>query len=131
MREFRRAASIPVLFGLLWAGPARAWIWPGHRDIAVTAVKGLPPADRAELEALWASLKKEAGPQLCAKLVSEGATPQTAFGDWSAVCLDFPSYPALGGDHSCSTAELKAVTENEEWGRKVAWVAEWSKQRLA
>jgi len=131
LRQIRRVASLTALAGVFWAAPARAWIWPEHRDIAVTAIEGLPPAERAQLEALWASLKKEAGPQLCPTLVNPGAAPQSAFGDWSAICLDFPSYPALGGDHSCSTAELRAVTETEEWGRQVAWVAEWSKQRLA
>ncbi len=114
-----------------WARPAEAWIWPEHRDIAVDAIQGMPAADRAVLDSLWASLRTEAGPQLCPTLVSTGAAPQTEFGDWSAICLDFPSYPALGGDHSCSTAELRAVTENAEWGRKVAWVAEWSKKAMA
>ena len=131
MRGIRRIASLTVLAGVLWAAPARAWMWCEHRDIAVTAIEGLPPAERAQLEALWASLKKEAGPQLCPTLVNPGAAPRSAFGDWSGICLDFPSYPAMGGDHSCSTAELRAVTEHEEWGRRVTWVAEWSKQRFA
>jgi hypothetical protein len=131
LKKTRRLASFIALTGMLWAAPARAWIWPEHRDIAVTAIQGLPSAERAQLETLWASLKVEAGPQLCRTLVNQGATPQSAFGDWSAICLDFPSYPALGGDHSCSTADLRAVTESEEWGLRVAWVAEWSKKRLA
>ena len=131
MRELRRAASVTVLAGLLWAAPARAWMWCEHRDIAVTAIQGLPPAERAQLEALWASLKKEAGPQLCPTLVNPGAAPRSAFGDWSGICLDFPSYPAMGGDHACSTGELRAVTESEEWGLRVTWVAEWSKRRFA
>ena len=131
MKEIRRAASVLLLAGLLWAAPARAWMWCEHRDIGVTAIQGLPPADRAQLEALWASLKKEAGPQVCPTLVNAGAAPRTAFGDWNGICLDFPSYPALGGDHSCSTGDLRAVTENEDWALRVAWVAEWSKQRFA
>jgi hypothetical protein len=106
-------------------------MWCEHRDIAVTAIQGLPPADRAQLEALWASLKKDAGPQLCPTLVNPGAAPRSAFGDWSGICLDFPSYPAMGGDHACSTGELRAVTETEAWGLRVTWVAEWSKMRFA
>jgi hypothetical protein len=120
-----------ALAGMLWAAPARAWMWCEHRDIGVTAIQGLSPADRAQLEALWASLKKEAGPQLCPTLVNPGAAPRSAFGDWSGICLDFPSYPAMGGDHACSTAELRAVTESEAWGLRVTWVAEWSKRRFA
>ncbi|HET8733019.1 MAG TPA: hypothetical protein VFM45_04505 [Anaeromyxobacteraceae bacterium] len=120
-----------MLAGLVWAAPARAWLWPEHRDIGVAAIQGLSPADRAELEALWASLKKDAGPQLCATLVSPGAAPQGAFGDWGAVCIDFPSYPAMGGDHACSSAELRVVTETDPRGLRVASAGEWSKRRLA
>ena len=120
-----------VLLSLAWAAQAQAWIWPEHRDIAVEGIRTLPPEDRKALEELWAALKSEAGPQLCPVLVDDHAAPSTAFGRWEEVCIDFPSYPALGGDHSCSTAELRAVTEREEWGKKVAWVAEWSKGRLA
>ena len=79
---------------------------------------------------MWTALHAEAGSQLCPVLVDDHAAPTTAFGKWEEVCIDFPSYPALGGDHSCSTADLRAVTEKEEWARKVAWVAEWSKGRL-
>ncbi len=131
MLVHRRLASALAVLAVLVPRTAAAWIWPEHRDIAVVGVQGLSPADRATLEAMWASLKTVAGPQLCPTLVNPGATPQGDFASWQEACLDFPSYPALGGDHSCSTAELKAVTETEAWGKKVAWVAEWSKKALA
>ena len=127
-----RLVGVPaVLVSLAWAAQAHAWIWPEHRDIAVEGIRTLPQEDRRALEALWAALKADAGPQLCPVLVDDHAAPTTAFGQWREVCIDFPSYPALGGDHSCSTADLRAATEKEEWGKKVAWVAEWSKGRLA
>ena len=129
MRRLTLAAAAAAL--LFRASPAGAWIWPEHRDIAVDAIQRMTPADRAVLEALWGSLLREAGPQLCRTLVNDGAAPHGKFATWKSGCLDFPAYPALGGDHSCSTAELRAVTENEAWGLQVAGVAEWSKEALA
>jgi len=126
-----RLAAVLGLVALVGPSPVQAWIWPEHRDIAVEAVRELPAAERKALEAMWTDLTSDAGPQLCRTLVSAGAEPQSKLGDWSAVCIDFPSYPALGGDHSCSTADLRAVTEKEDWGRKVAWVAQRSKVKLA
>jgi len=126
-----RIGPLLLLVALVVPSPAAAWIWPEHRDIAVEAVRGLSAAERRTLETMWGELTSEAGPQLCTTLVSKGAEPRSKFGEWSAVCIDFPSYPALGGDHSCSTADLRAVTERQEWGRKVVWVAEQTKVKLA
>jgi len=120
-----------VAVGLFTASPVAAWIWPEHRDIAVAAIRGLSPGDRAALAAMWADLKSEAGPQVCAALVDAGAEPTSKFGDWDQICIDFPSYPALAGDHSCSTADLRSVATEQEWGRKVVWVASYVKRQLA
>jgi hypothetical protein len=116
---------------LAWSAPALAWIWPEHRDIAVAAVKDLPPAQRKALDEMWATFRTETGPQVCATLVSPGAQPTSKYGAWDAVCVDFPSFPALAGDHSCTSADLKAAVETELWARKVVWVAAKTKERLA
>ncbi|HET8734903.1 MAG TPA: hypothetical protein VFM45_14150, partial [Anaeromyxobacteraceae bacterium] len=72
MHAHRRLASALAVLAALSPRTAAAWIWPEHRDIAVVGVQGLSPADRATLEAMWASLKTVAGPQLCPTLVNPG-----------------------------------------------------------
>ena len=132
-----RALRPPALRRALWlvgvfsASPAGAWIWPEHRDIAVTAIQGLSGPDRSTLETLWDEAKGPAPSQLCPAAVDPGAEPVAKPADWPGICVDFASFPALAGDHSCSTASLEAVAAAEAWGRKVVWVAAQTKERLA
>ncbi len=118
------AATVPV--------SARAWIWPEHRDIAAEAMKDLPPGQRQTLETMWTGIKAIGGKQVCEKIIDPGAEPtDVSRGDWEQVCVDYASFPALAGDHSCSAAELWADAAKEAWARKVVWVAAQTKARLA
>ena len=47
------------------------------------------------------------------------------------VCVDYASFPALAGDHSCTGAELWADAAKEPWAVKVVWVAAKTKERLS
>jgi hypothetical protein len=122
-----------AISALLLAVPfaTRAWIWPEHRDIAAEAIREMPASQRKVLDGMWAALRTDSGTQLCATLVNPGAQPSTPRGEWDKVCVDFPSYPALAGDHSCTTAQLKEAAEMELWARKVVWVAARTKEKLA
>jgi hypothetical protein len=124
------ALAVAALF-LLIPSTARAWIWPEHRDIAAAAVDDLPPAPRKTLDAMWAEARTLGGKQVCEKLVDPGALPNTKYGDWGGICVDFASFPALAADHSCSADELWADVSKEPWAVKVVWVAARTKERLA
>jgi hypothetical protein len=125
------AALICAALVTLMPAPARAWIWPEHRDIAAAAVGDLPPVQRKTLDTMWDEARALGGKQVCAKLVDPGAQPNTKYGDWDGICVDFASFPALAADHSCSADELWSDVSKEPWALKVVWVAERTKERLA
>ncbi len=54
----RQLHAIIVAPGLLClAGPALAWVYPEHRDIAVLAVEKLDAERRADFDRLWAEAR--------------------------------------------------------------------------
>jgi len=116
---------------VLFPGRAVAWIWPEHRDIAAAALNDLPAPQRKTLDAMWAETQQLGGKQVCTKLVDPGAQPDSKYGEWDKVCVDFASFPALAADHSCSAHELWADVSKEPWAVKVVWVAARTKEKLA
>jgi len=128
----RATAWILAAAALLSPSPAHAWIWPEHRDIAAEALRELPVAQRKTLEEMWIGVRAIGGKQVCEKLVDTGAEPtDVPKGQWDKVCVDYASFPALAGDHSCTAAELWSDAAKEPWAVKVVWVAAQTKARLA
>ncbi len=125
------AAVVCASLVTLMPSTARAWIWPEHRDIAAAAVDDLPAAPRKTLDKMWAEARTLGGKQVCEKLVDPGALPNSKYGEWDGICVDFASFPALAADHSCSAAELWADVSKEPWAVKVVWVAARTKEKLA
>ena len=70
----------------------------------------MPAAQQKTLEGMWVGVRAIGGKQVCEKLVDPGSQPTEAkFGVWDKICVDYASFPALAGDHSCSAAELWAA----------------------
>lgn len=115
----RRAAWFPWL-GMLaaWSvpGPALAWVYPEHRDIALLAVGKLDPERRATLDALWSEARGGHEQRLCARAAeaAQGEKPS---------CIDWAALPAIAGDHSCSSRDLTATVLASDWILRVADVA--------
>jgi hypothetical protein len=127
-----RVRAVAALSIALFAAPARAWIWPEHRDIAAVAIQDLPAPERKTLDAMWSAARTLGTKQVCEKTVDAGAFPvDVPRGEWDKVCVDLASLPALAADHSCSAAELWADASKEPWAPKVVWVAAQTKKRLA
>jgi hypothetical protein len=113
-------------------GMARAWIWPEHRDIAAEALRDLPPGERKTLEQMWVGVRAIGGKQVCERLVDPGAEPiDVPRSERDTACVDYASFPALAGDHSCTAAELWSDAAKEAWAPRVVWVAAQTKARLA
>ena len=98
------------------AGPAHAWIYPEHRDIAVLAVDKLDPERRALFDGLWREARTGHEQRLCEQAADgkQGLAP---------ACLDWAALPAIAGDHSCSSKNLLDTAVNSDWILKVAGVA--------
>lgn len=97
-------------------GPAFAWVYPEHRDIAVKAVENLDPSHRAEFADLWRDARLAKEDRLCEQAAdaAQGVAP---------ACIDWPAFSAIAGDHSCSGEDLAAVVLDSDWILSVADVA--------
>ncbi len=115
MRNSVRALTA-VAAALLSAQPAAAWIYPEHRNIAGRAIEDLDAGRRAMLERLWAEARKGHEDRLCEKpwAGDQGTKPG---------CIDLAAFPALAGDHSCSSGQLLRTVLDSKWVLDVAEVA--------
>src|SRR5688572_25265260 len=81
------------------AGPATAWVYPEHRDIALHGVASLDAERRAVFDRLWAEARTGSEERLC----EQGAdAAQSVAPD----CIDWTALSAIAGDHSCSSKQL-------------------------
>jgi hypothetical protein len=124
-------AVLAFVLGVLFlTRPARAWIYPEHRDIGVKAWERLSPAARAFYAALWQRARFGYAGGLCSTPVS-GTAPDPGATPEESPCLDFAAWPALAGDHSCSPDELVDDTLTSVWSHAVARVSERVRLDLA
>ena len=112
----RRVSRAAVLLAGLLAGPAAAWVYPEHRNIAGSAIEGLDPVRKATLERLWTEARKGHEERLC-------ASPWAGDQGKKPGCIDFAALPALAGDHSCSADEMLRTVLETTWVMDVAEVA--------
>ena len=90
-----------------------AWVYPEHRDIALIAIRNLSPEYRSVLDELWAEARKGYEFRLTEAVID--ATQST-----NPTQLDFASWPAIAGDHSCSAENMLHNILETEWILKVA-----------
>jgi hypothetical protein len=90
-----------------------AWVYPEHSDIALIAIQNLSPEYRNVLDALWAEARKGYEFRLTEAVID--ATQST-----NPTQLDFASWPAIAGDHSCSAANMLHNVLETDWILKVA-----------
>ena len=64
-RSTTLAAALAALGFIGAAGPARAWVYPEHRDIAVLAVEKLDPERKALFDRLWREARAGHEQRLC------------------------------------------------------------------
>lgn len=103
---------------------AAAWVFPEHRDITSLALERLDYAERSVLVKLWAEARAGHESRLCSEIAdpSQGEKP---------TCLDYASWPAIGGDHSCSAQDMLDTVLFSTWILRVARISEHLKLSLA
>ena len=57
-RPHKRVAALIASGLVLTAAPAHAWVYPEHRDIAVSAVAKLDAERKAQLDRLWSEARR-------------------------------------------------------------------------
>ena len=93
-----------------------AWIYPEHRDITLFAIQNLSPEYRLILDKLWAEARTGYEERLTTAVID--ATQSI-----NPTQLDFASWPAISGDHSCSPENMLHNVLQTDWILKVADVA--------
>ena len=93
-----------------------AWIYPEHRDIAVLAIQNLSPEYRSLLDKLWAEARIGYEDRLTEAVIDATQSIKPAQ-------LDYASWPAISGDHSCSPINLLYNVFQTDWILKVADIA--------
>jgi len=97
-----------------------AWVYPEHRDIAALAIQNLNKTERTILDKLWAS----------ARVGYESRLPESII-DNSKGHIDFPSWSAIAGDHSCSAESMLQTVLETKWILDVSEIAAELKVNLS
>ena len=116
--------SLIFFFLILSANHSSAWVFPEHRQIALFAIQNLGPSYRLLLEQLWTEATKG---------YSNRLTDSVIFPDQGthATRIDYATWAAIAGDHSCSPETMLNTVLYSEWIIKVANIAEELKIELA
>ena len=105
------------------AQTAHAWLYPEHRDITVAAVLKLDVARRARLDSIWGWARMGHEHRLSASVVIPELPAVPKYIDWGA-------WPAIAGDHSCSSSNMLRNILSTKWIMGVAQVSEQYKRAL-
>ncbi len=107
-------ATALATFGLVGGvAPARAWVYPEHRDIAVLGVKTLDPERSTLFDRLWTEARAGHEQRLCPQGAdsAQGVAP---------ACIDWAAFSAIAGDHSCSSRNMLDNVLVTDWILQVA-----------
>ncbi|MCW9095081.1 MAG: hypothetical protein OQJ74_04475, partial [Ignavibacteriaceae bacterium] len=107
-------ALIALLF--IYSVKTFAWIYPEHRDITLLAIQNLNLEYRSNLDQLWAEARTGYEERLTVTVID--ATQSV-----NPTHLDFASWPAIAGDHSCSAKNMLYNVLQTDWILKVANIA--------
>ena len=138
MRTMRDAVTAPGPKGRVLGALARtllllalgvpraavAWVYPEHRQIALTSVRLLDPERRAVLDRAWGEARAGHEERLCEQAAdaAQGLHPS---------CIDWAALSAIAGDHSCSSEGMAATVLDSRWILQVAAVAAHLERDLA
>ena len=89
----------------------------------VEALRLLSPERRHLIEKIWSFARQKNEERFCIDAVYGDGTKKP----W---CIDLASWPAIGGDHSCSPRQLLSEVESSSWIMRVAAIAAETKVAL-
>jgi len=105
-----------VIFLVFSINHLNAWVYPEHRDIALLAIQKLSLQYRSILDKLWSEARVGYESRLTEAVID--ATQST-----NPLFLDYASWPAISGDHSCSPENMLYNVLETDWIFKVADIA--------
>jgi hypothetical protein len=123
MKFIIRTFVLAVLL-ILFSVKTYAWIYPEHRYITLLAIQNLNPQYSSILNQLWAEARTGYEERLTVAVID--ATQST-----NPTHLDYASWSAIAGDHSCSARNMLYNVLQTDWILKVAHVTAELKIDLA
>ena len=119
---FHNMRSLLISLCFVWL-ISLAWVYPEHRDITMIAIHDLTPQQQRILAEIWAQARLG-----YEDLLSDLPADSALYKNPSK--LDYASWPAIAGDHSCSPKNLLSNVLETDWILKVADIAARLKMRL-
>lgn len=112
---FKRLIYVLLLF-VLTTNRASGWIYPEHRYIMMVAIENLSRQHREALDKLWGEARGPYASRLTDSVIvkQQGVKPDR---------LDYASWAAIAGDHSCSPDNMLTNVLKTDWILDVADVA--------
>jgi hypothetical protein len=101
-----------------------AWVYPEHRDITLIAIEKLPSNYRGQLDTLWSQARLGYEFRLSPIVIDPELLLNPPY-------LDYASWPAIAGDHSCSAENMLFNILHTEWIMQVADITAQLKIDLA
>ncbi|MBP6671594.1 MAG: hypothetical protein KA247_00515 [Bacteroidetes bacterium] len=107
LRFLRRSVLLTAL-SLFTAIPVLSWVFPEHRDILLEAIGMLDQNRQTALNRLWNEAR--AGHE---ERLMEFTVPIDSA--YAKNGIDFASWSAIAGDHSCSSEEMLSTILTSDW----------------
>ena len=102
----------------------KAWVYPEHRDIMLIAIEKLSTDYRTSLDELWARARVGYVYRLSEAVIE----PEQLL---KPELIDYAAWPAIAGDHSCSSENMLHNILETNWILKVADITAQLKIDLA
>ena len=116
-KKVNRVKRLICVFLIFWANNSFAWVFPEHRQILLNAIQNLDPSYRLLMDQLWTEATKGFNNRLTdSVIISDQGTHATR--------IDYATWAAIAGDHSCSPEAMLNTILYSEWIIKVANIAE-------
>ena len=116
-RKISRVKGLLCIFLIVWANNSFAWVFPEHRQILLNAIQNLDPSYRLLMDQLWTEATKGFNNRLTDSVIN----PEQGI---HATKIDYATWAAIAGDHSCSPEAMLNTILYSEWIIKVANIAE-------
>lgn len=109
-------AILILLLTLMTSAEGFGWVYPEHRSILLLAIENLDKENRGILDKLWAEARLGYTERLTETIIDPAQTIHPAK-------LDYASWAAIAGDHSCSPSNMLDIVLKSDWILDVAHVA--------
>ena len=122
--RFIRRSSLLVSLTFFSALPVLSWVYPEHRDILLEAIGMLDQDRQTALNRLWDEARTGHEERLMEFTVPIDSA-------YAKEGLDFASWSAIAGDHSCSSDEMLSTILTSDWIMDVAEITTELKSELS